>query len=93
MQPPNETSDEDEEEDDVPVLPQVLSKAVIQALAQVRVFVMQQGETTASNKALQEVIAMEHSVQELVTVAKKKKRQLIPFSSALPTQPFINELK
>ncbi|KAK3761958.1 hypothetical protein RRG08_035162 [Elysia crispata] len=73
MQPPNEHSGEDEEEDGVPVLPQVLSKAVIQALAQVRVFVMQQGETTASNKTLQEVIAMEHSVQELVTVAKKKK--------------------
>ena len=52
VQTPIEDNGEDDEDDDEPVLPQVSSKAVIQALAQVRTFLMQQGESTASNKAL-----------------------------------------
>ena len=87
VQMPNEDNGED-------MLPQVSSKAVIQALAQVRDFIMQQGESTASKKALQEVIAMENWVQELATVAKKTKQTTIDsFSNAFPTKPFINESK
>ena len=86
VQMPNEDNGED-------MLPQVSSKVVIQALAQVRDFIMLQGESTASKKALQEVIAMENWVQELATVAKKKKTTIDSFSNAFPTKPFINESK
>ncbi|GFO13800.1 hypothetical protein PoB_004030500 [Plakobranchus ocellatus] len=57
-------SNEDNDEDDEHVLSQVSSKVSLQALAQAHAFVMQQGDSTASSKALQQVIAIENSVQE-----------------------------
>ncbi|GFN88469.1 histone-lysine N-methyltransferase SETMAR [Plakobranchus ocellatus] len=70
--------DEDNEEDDKPVLPQVSSKAVIQALAQVHAFLMQQGKSTASSKALQQIETKRDSItwkQPSSPVTKKFKVQ------------------
>ena len=58
----NNDKDEDKEDDEF-ALTQVTNKGVVQALAQVRAFVMQQGENASSYKELQQVIALENSVQ------------------------------
>ena len=49
-----------------------MNKGVVQALAQVRAFVMQQGENASSNTALQKVIALENSVLEIVSFSKRQ---------------------
>ena len=80
----DEINDEDEnKEDDEPALPQVTNKGVVQALAQVRAFVMQQGENASSKKALQQVIALKNSVQEIVSFSKRK-TTIDSFSQRIP---------